>query len=345
MMTHPGSYTSDAVKQLMARAMFYRVVCEVLGIDDDDLLMKALDGNGIVSLHDLLVLTDYQIDTLSFDDGMGVWFSPCLASRNKIRILRSWHSHLQLVQGTRDVNWMDSSTVNEDEWDDFRVGVYVPAQAPVVTPTPRAKSATSRVSRAPTVHVPTPAPVSPDLSLDVINERAACSIGGDVSVDGELVNGELDTGEAIVFGSDDVAPGPASGDVFMLVDDDDDAVFEPSECPWDTFDVATDCRVRDQDDSELFSDIGFGISADCCAGTLNAKVTIHSFGAFGSGSVGNHNAFDFRVDNAYGGESNVVFDPGGRSHDVFEWDVFFGCDWFTPAPEQYLNLLLLDRGE
>ena len=145
MMTHPGSYTSDAVKQLMARAMFYRVVCEVLGIDDDDLLMKALDGNGIVSLHDLLVLTDYQIDTLSFDDGMGVWFSPCLASRNKIRILRSWHSHLQLVQGTRDVNWMDSSTVNEDEWDDFRVGVYVPAQAPVVAPTPRAKSATSRV--------------------------------------------------------------------------------------------------------------------------------------------------------------------------------------------------------
>ena len=110
--------------------MFDQVVKEVMGIDDDDLLLKALDSNGLDSIHNILTLTDIQIDTLSFDDGLGVKV-PSLASRNKLRILRSWNFHLQQVQGNRCVAWMDPITVTEDEWDDFRVGIYiVPSDIP-----------------------------------------------------------------------------------------------------------------------------------------------------------------------------------------------------------------------
>ena len=40
-----------------------------------------------------------------------------------------------------------------------------------------------------------------------------------------------------------------------------------------------------------------------------------------------------------GGASNAIFDPGGGCDDLF------GCDWFSPTPAQYYDLLLLDRGE
>ena len=95
-----------------------------MGIDSNDLLLKALDSNGLDSIYDILTLTDTQIDTLSFNDGTAVMV-PSLASRNKLRILRSWNFHLQQVQGNRCVDWMDPITVTEDEWDDFRVGIYI----------------------------------------------------------------------------------------------------------------------------------------------------------------------------------------------------------------------------
>ena len=65
-----------------------------MGIDSNDLLLKALDSNGLDSIYDILTLTDTQIDTLSFNDGTAVMV-PSLASRNKLRILRSWNFHLQ----------------------------------------------------------------------------------------------------------------------------------------------------------------------------------------------------------------------------------------------------------
>ncbi len=66
---------------------------------------------------------------LSFDDSTSSKVPP-LSSRNKLRVLRSWNSYLQQVQGNRRVNWIDEATVNEDEWDEYRIGVYVPAGVP-----------------------------------------------------------------------------------------------------------------------------------------------------------------------------------------------------------------------
>ncbi len=68
----------------MKKASFDRVVTDVIGIIDDDLLLKALDD----SVSDLLTLMDNQIDMLSFDDSAGSKVPP-LSSRNKLRVLRS----------------------------------------------------------------------------------------------------------------------------------------------------------------------------------------------------------------------------------------------------------------
>jgi hypothetical protein len=131
-LTPPGPpSTRSATKKA-----FDRVMKDVLGFDDDDLLMKALDGDGFDSLHDVLTLTDDQIDALAYEEEEGVLRCPPLASRNKLRILRSWGFHLQSVQVTRRVNWMDQFTVNSDEWDEYRVAIYVPAGMPSTPTTP-----------------------------------------------------------------------------------------------------------------------------------------------------------------------------------------------------------------
>ena len=69
-----------------------RLLKEVMGLDDNDLLVKALDAAGIRAVPDLLILTDEQIDTLTYRHDTGDEELPSLSSRNKLRILRSWNS-------------------------------------------------------------------------------------------------------------------------------------------------------------------------------------------------------------------------------------------------------------
>jgi len=123
------------------KATFDRVLKQVIGIPDDDFLLKALDNDGLDSIPDLLTLTDDQIDALFYNDSTGERVLP-LSSRNKLRILHSWNFHLQQVQGVRRVDWLDTTSVNEDEWDEYRIAIYVPAGMPIIT-TQRTESAAS----------------------------------------------------------------------------------------------------------------------------------------------------------------------------------------------------------
>jgi hypothetical protein len=166
-------------------------------------------------------LSFIQIDTMFVDDGAGVRLLPSLASRNKIRILRSWHSHLQLVQGTRCVNWLDTGTVNEDTWEDYRVGVYIPAEAPTV-PTQRATVTNSCVSRPVLVQSPAPMFVVPASDAtchpkNVIEEMFACLTEVGVVIDGRAENGELhlDDEGALEFENDDVYLGSKGVDLVV----------------------------------------------------------------------------------------------------------------------------------
>ena len=49
------------------KATFDFVLKDVMGFEDDDLLVKALDNEGVDSVHDLLTLTDDQIDQVEGD--------------------------------------------------------------------------------------------------------------------------------------------------------------------------------------------------------------------------------------------------------------------------------------
>jgi hypothetical protein len=104
---------------------FDRVLKGVVGIPDDDLFFKVLDGNGILSIPDLLTLSEPGISSLSWNDGKSN------LTLNQIKILQAWNVHLQSEQGTRRVNWLDNLSVNKDEWDEFHVSDYNPPGLPV----------------------------------------------------------------------------------------------------------------------------------------------------------------------------------------------------------------------
>ena len=116
--TDPVNPPHTVTRSQARKATFDRVVKGVMEIDQDDLLLKALDNAGLDTVADLIMLTDPQIDALTYDDGTTV-LTPSLSSRNKLRILRVCYLHLQQVR----TNWTDHLKVNEDEWDEFRVGI------------------------------------------------------------------------------------------------------------------------------------------------------------------------------------------------------------------------------
>lgn len=311
MIYSPGTFTSRAVQDLTTRAMFYRVICEVLGFEDDDPMLVSLENRGICSLLDLVVLSDDQIDGLSFEDGNGIMKMVPLGARNKLRVLRSWYLHLQLVQGTCHVNWLDASAINEDEWDDYRVGVYVPVPTPA-TATPRAKSVNSRVSR------PSPGKASTPV-LIVPNPDMSASITPVVV--GVLVDEELDSGER----------GRNRGDREL-----DDVFFDAIdfEVPLDDVmengcDFSSDCITSLLDDCAI-------LSVDCCEDGTAGPVTKVPFLPGCDDRTRNHMDYShpYKHSWAFGhsgivsvdwclvhpiGDSNIVFDPGGvLGDDVFD---------------------------
>jgi hypothetical protein len=339
MLLHPGAPTNppSPIRSFMERATFDYVVREVLGIADDDLLLKALDGNGIASLPDLITLSDDQIDTLSFDAGSGPRV-PSLASRNKVRILRSWNFHLQLVQGRRLVDWMESSTVNEDEWEDYRVGIYLPVDVLAASPTLQAKPAVFRVASQPRskqVFLPALDPIT--LPADPDKDEKLDNGELEVDVDGELDFDEDYDDEALEFDDDDV---PCDAiDSNAIQDDPMGTCFELS---------------AEEKDSNIRSFDILDFQIDCCGNDFlglgnvfvaeNVVQASHGIIYPSSGppvSADDRNILvDCCVQDLFA-EANLVFDPGGGDCSVFRGF----CDFPPPTPKQYFDLLLLDRGE
>jgi hypothetical protein len=133
-MTLAGTNPPPSTRSSARKVIFDRVLKKVVGLADDDLLLKALDGNGCTNIIDLLNLSPRDIDGLSYYDGTTDIEVP-LARRNLVRILQAWSTHLRSVNGLRSVDWMDTAMVTEDEWDDYRIAVYSPGGPTSVPPT------------------------------------------------------------------------------------------------------------------------------------------------------------------------------------------------------------------
>jgi len=108
------------------KAILVRILTEVIGLEDDDGLVKALDGAGIRSMSDLLALTDLQAENLTYPDASGVQKSVPLNQRNMIKILKAWNVQLLNLHSLRKVDWSDATMITEEEWDEYRVSSYDP---------------------------------------------------------------------------------------------------------------------------------------------------------------------------------------------------------------------------
>ena len=76
------------------KAALDHVLKEIMGAEDDDPLILAVEQNGIKSVLDLLSLSEEDIGDLKFinedDDDKGL---PIYA-KNQIKILKAWNIHL-----------------------------------------------------------------------------------------------------------------------------------------------------------------------------------------------------------------------------------------------------------
>ena len=90
------------------------------------MLIKALDGNGVTSMADLLTLDDETIGKLQYRDDQGQLVPVLQSKKNIVKILKAWNRHLIGIHMTKRVDWTDETIITEDEWDEYRVSDYDP---------------------------------------------------------------------------------------------------------------------------------------------------------------------------------------------------------------------------
>lgn len=317
------------------KAIFDHVLKGVLGFDDGDLLLKALDGNGLESIADVVSLSDSQIESLTFDSGTGARLLP-LAIRNRLRILRSWNFHLR--QGGRYVDWMDATIVNEDAWEEYCVAIYIPPIEPPKASTPRPRRSVARALpsvRLTEVPVPVVVPSAPEHCL--LNELVGCNesngFENELIVDGEpmfIAHGEPESDDDV--GVSDAPSFEDGRNVFA----DGKAVVVAT-----VLEVASPIKRSKISASKEFR--GPFSVVDCC----DEIVTTCPLGDMIVEPVDfgcdDNDLVDCRV-YAKVDESNVVFDPGGGDRDVLFY-IFRIFSLGSKFKFGIFDLLLLDRGE
>ena len=324
--TSAATYLAPLNRKAVMKAIFDRVLKGVLGFNDDDLLLKALDGNGIVSIADVISLSDSQIDTLSFDHGPASKRIP-LASRNKLRIFRSWNFHLR--QGGRSVDWMDATIVNEDAWEEYCVAVYVPiepskAQTPRPRRPPRAAPPSHSIQVAGPVVDP---PTTPDPCLS--DELSDC-----LKLDHHVENTLIVDGEPnmlIVHGE------PKSSAADMYHDSFEDVCDEFVGADGNPKFALTGLALigSTKESTSILPSNGCVILVDCCGSDIGTTRPIGNVIDPVDFGDDDEDLVDWRVDGKVA-MSRVVFDPGGGDRDVS-----FHISAFSPSEANSSQVFLI----
>ena len=85
--------STRSTQSLTQRAILEHVLTNILGMDKDDPLPKALKAQGASLIADLLTMTEQDITDLAYDD-KGTNTPVHRAHMNVIRILQTWNLHL-----------------------------------------------------------------------------------------------------------------------------------------------------------------------------------------------------------------------------------------------------------
>jgi hypothetical protein len=302
--THPALLNRKASQ----KAILDHVLRDVLGFNHDDLLLKALDGNGLESIGDVVSLSDSQIDTLSFDQGTERRLVP-LASRNKLRILRSWNFYLR--QGGRCVDWWDATVVNEDAWDEFRVAIYhVPITFPKSS-VQRPRNVTRAASLLHPIQVPAPVVSASTSDSCFPSELAECLVETNRMEDKSIVGGEPERivdGESRFNDIEDVSypTGPFVDGVNASIVDDGDAKVVST-----VIEFVGPTQQLKAPISDRFASF---MLVDCCGDFQTTGPSGCMFQPVDFGDDDN-DLVDYCVSGQVA-KSNVVFDPGGEDRDV-----------------------------
>ena len=117
-MSTPGLSTRAALKSAK-KATLTKVLREVLDLDENDLLMKAVESQGVRGIDDLLALSATDVDTMVHNKDDGTREAVPKVQKNLLKILQDWNVYLMSVQGTKRVDWDDNKYVNIAEFDEF----------------------------------------------------------------------------------------------------------------------------------------------------------------------------------------------------------------------------------
>ena len=139
---NPPMSTRSAAK----KATMNRVLKDVMDLEDSDIIVKAIESQGIKRIEDLLSLSESNIDDIFFDDLAGNQEEVPAFQKNLLKVLKEWNFYIMSNLGIRKVDWNDPSIVNYDDFNDFRVTVYNPDQS--------LRQTVSRLSKNPSSSVP-----------------------------------------------------------------------------------------------------------------------------------------------------------------------------------------------
>ena len=110
--------TMPAPKSTRAKAreteLLY-VLKDIVGLEDDDVLIQALGLHGTSSMADLLAMTNKDIGQLSHINDNGKDEAIPKSKGNIVRILQAFNFHLVQVHGVRRINWKKASYVSDEE--------------------------------------------------------------------------------------------------------------------------------------------------------------------------------------------------------------------------------------
>ena len=117
--------TPRSTRSQAKRATLMKVLKDVLELDDEDLLVKAVEAQGIRNIKDLLTLSMNEIDNICVNEGTNRIPVPQY-QKNLIKILKEWNYYLLTSLPKRNIDWDDTTYINISDFDEFRTEAYDP---------------------------------------------------------------------------------------------------------------------------------------------------------------------------------------------------------------------------
>ena len=122
---------APATRATMRKQAFDFVFLEVMELDPDDPLLKGLNKASVPpSIPAVITLTDTQIASIQVPQDDGTTTRLPIYSLSLIRVLQAWNFHLLVEHNLRRIDWLDTTMINSDAFDEYRVGTYDP-NAPI----------------------------------------------------------------------------------------------------------------------------------------------------------------------------------------------------------------------